>query len=109
MYFDNDVSKDVRELYAYLCPVAKIVSMDLKKYPKYVQDLQQYRFKPIMEALSLQNHKLVLNIDTSVRFNESADFTVSYFSNIDFDSESNAPIKRYLSNPPGNDSRCHPT
>uniref|UniRef100_A0A914Y1Q0 Uncharacterized protein n=1 Tax=Panagrolaimus superbus TaxID=310955 RepID=A0A914Y1Q0_9BILA len=74
MYFSDDVSKEMRELYSNLCPVATILQLNLTNYPKYVQDLKQYRFKPIYETLTLKLHKAILNIDTSIRFSKDANF-----------------------------------
>uniref|UniRef100_A0A914QWT6 Uncharacterized protein n=1 Tax=Panagrolaimus davidi TaxID=227884 RepID=A0A914QWT6_9BILA len=72
MYLHDDVPSEVRILYSKLCPVAKIFSLNLKKYPEYVEDLSQYRFKSIYQALALHKYKVVLGMDSSVRFVKDA-------------------------------------
>uniref|UniRef100_A0A914PIU9 Uncharacterized protein n=1 Tax=Panagrolaimus davidi TaxID=227884 RepID=A0A914PIU9_9BILA len=75
IYLSNDVSETVKTLYSELCPIAKIIPLNLSDYPDYVQDLSQYRFKPIYQALSLQKYKVILNVDTSIRFDPNFNFS----------------------------------
>uniref|UniRef100_A0AC35EZ63 Uncharacterized protein n=1 Tax=Panagrolaimus sp. PS1159 TaxID=55785 RepID=A0AC35EZ63_9BILA len=75
MYLSNDVSETIKTLYSELCPIAKIIPLNLSDYPGYVQDLSQYRFKPIYQALTLQKYKVILNVDTSIRFDPNFNFS----------------------------------
>lgn len=77
LYFAKDVTANFQILFSNLCPVATLRILNLKIYPKSVQDLQQYRFKAIYQAFTLKKYKVVLNVDTSIRFDKSVNFKVS--------------------------------
>lgn len=76
MYLDNDVPESIKKIYSQLCPVAEIIPLNLSIYPAYVQDLPQFRFKAIYQATTMKKYKVILNIDSSIRFNKNFDFRV---------------------------------
>lgn len=78
MYLDNDVPENIKNIYSKLCPVAEIIPLNLSIYPAYVQDLPQYRFKAVYQSLTLKKYKAILNIDSSIRFDKTFNFSVRF-------------------------------
>ena len=79
IYLADNVPLHVQHVFSQLCPIAKIFRFETKKLPAEVRDLTNYKFKAVYQALTLQKFKLVLSIDTSVRFLREGNLKVRPF------------------------------
>ena len=69
----KDINPNSTEISSYLteCKYAEIRQLDFSTYPEFVQNLYQYRWKPIVISDALKSADLVLYIDASVVVNQS--------------------------------------
>ena len=58
------------KLYKQYCPFVEIKEFDYGEYPRHVNRLTEYRWKPLLVAEYLAQHDVVFWFDTSIIFKQ---------------------------------------
>jgi hypothetical protein len=75
IFLSSDVTNDQKMQFKNACSHANIQRFPFEKFPKRVQTMDNYIFKPLYQSMAMRKHKALLSFDTSVLFNEKANFT----------------------------------
>ena len=78
-YLLQDLTKNSPEIkdYQKKCPQVEFRHLDFSKYPDFVKNLNEYRWKPLIIAEILATYDLVFYADTSLAMRASTETTIS--------------------------------
>uniref|UniRef100_A0A914QDL3 Uncharacterized protein n=1 Tax=Panagrolaimus davidi TaxID=227884 RepID=A0A914QDL3_9BILA len=80
----NDLSKQQLDQYHYECPFVHLRHFNVSKYPTFVQNLNEYRWKPIIVSEVLEEVESVFYFDSSIIFlNQDGESIKDVFEKMD--------------------------
>ena len=67
-YLLHKLKPKLIRIYSQFCPFVEIKQFESNRYPEYVGNLKEYRWKPLLIAEILEKHDIVFWFDTSITF-----------------------------------------